>query len=342
VTVIAKLHKLYIWSSSNLKDWTPLSEFGPSNAVGGVWECPNLYPLPLTLNDDNEQTIKWVLALGLNPGGPPGTVGSGTQYFIGDFDGMTFTPDSESVNPGNGTANWLDWGPDLYAAASYNGLPGEERVHLAWMNNWQYGTAIPTNPWRSAMTIPRRLSLGVVGGKISLLQTPHENVQRVMGESAMSHSWNSFSEGSVDLGSLGKAFHVDLSFENHHYSDDSHATEFFIAVRASEDFLQQTLIGYNFTSKEVFVDRRGSGDVKFDTTFGSIYHTPLEAGSDGRVNLQIFVDWSSVEVLGGQGEVSLTSQIFPNGDSTNARLVSMEGRTKHVKVRVRRVDSVWE
>ncbi|KAJ6097857.1 hypothetical protein N7499_002231 [Penicillium canescens] len=338
VTALAKIHKLFIWSSDNLKDWSPLSEFGPKNAVGGVWECPNLFPL--SANDD-ESTTKWVLVLGLNPGGPPGTVGSGTQYFIGDFNGTTFTPDSESVYPGNETANWLDWGPDFYAAASYNGLPADERVQLAWMNNWQYGAAIPTDPWRSAMTIPRRLSLKMVDQKITLLQKPHESLQSVTGHNDVSHSWHSVSEGSVNLGSLGKTFHVSLSFADHD-SDDRHASEFAIAVRASSDFSQQTLVGYNFTSKEVFVDRQKSGDISFDGTFGSIYHTPLSAGPNGRVDLEIFVDWSSVEVLGGQGEVSLTSQIFPDGNSTNARLISTEGSTRDVKVRVDRVASAWE
>ncbi|KAJ5317431.1 hypothetical protein PENANT_c074G01825 [Penicillium antarcticum] len=342
VTALSKIYKLLIWTSTNLKDWSVLSEFGPKNAVGGVWECPNLFPLPLSSNDsDNKQITKWVMVLGLNPGGPPGTIGSGTQYFIGDFDGTTFTPDSGSVYPGNETANWLDWGPDFYAAASFNGLPAGERVNLAWMNNWQYGAAIPTDPWRSAMSIPRRLSLEMVNEKVTLLQRPHENLQSIMGHSDVSHSWNTVSEGSVDLGSLGKAFHVSLSFADHD-SDSSRASEFAIAVRGSFDFEQQTLVGYNFTSKEVFVDRRVSGDVAFDGTFGSIYHTALAADCDGRVDLRIFVDWSSVEVLGGKGEVSLTSQIFPDGDSTHARLVSVEGSTGDVDIRVNGVASVWE
>jgi len=29
----------------NLKDWTHLSDFGPAGALGGVWECPDLFPL---------------------------------------------------------------------------------------------------------------------------------------------------------------------------------------------------------------------------------------------------------------------------------------------------------
>jgi Beta-fructosidases (levanase/invertase) len=79
VTVLSSLHKVAIWTSDNLKEWTLASEFGPYNGVGGVWECPNLFQLPIK---GDPSIKKWVLVLGLNPGGPPGTVGSGTQYFM--------------------------------------------------------------------------------------------------------------------------------------------------------------------------------------------------------------------------------------------------------------------
>lgn len=70
VVSLAQLHKLLIYTSTNLKDWTQVSEFGPINAIGGVWECPSIFPLPL---DGDEANIKWIAQIGLNPGGPPGT-----------------------------------------------------------------------------------------------------------------------------------------------------------------------------------------------------------------------------------------------------------------------------
>ncbi|KAK9859141.1 Glycoside hydrolase [Penicillium brevicompactum] len=337
VTALASVHKLVIWSSENLKEWSFVSEFGPYNAVGGVWECPNLFQLPIKGEPSNK---KWVLVLGLNPGGPPGTVGSGTQYFIGDFDGTTFKADSDSVYPGNATSNWMDWGPDFYAAASYNGLPEGDVVQIAWMNNWQYGNVIPTDPWRSAMSVPRQLSLKRIDGKITLIQQPQEGWKSVSSHNSSKQSWKSVPEGSTTIDSPGKAFKIDLSFADHD-SDDSHASTFAISVRATSDFQQETLVGYNFTSKEVFVDRQHSGNVSFDKTFATLYHTPLKASADRRVNLQVFIDWSSVEVLGGQGEVSLTAQIFPSEDATEARVVSVDGVTKDVKLQIHKMDSAW-
>ncbi|GFF38042.1 levanase [Aspergillus udagawae] len=333
VTTLAALHKLAIYTSDNLKDWKFVSEFGPYNAQGGVWECPGLFKLPL----DGGKSTKWVMTIGLNPGGPPGTVGSGTQYFVGDYDGTTFTPDNDNVFPGNSTANWMDWGPDFYAAAGYNGLPVDAHVHIGWMNNWQYGQNIPTDPWRSAMSIPRHLALETIGDRATLVQQPQEAWSSILSKRpAYSHSYKSVPEGSVNVGTTGETIKIDLGF-----SAASTASEFAIAVRASADSTEQTLVGYDFVNKQVFIDRTKSGDVSFDKTFASVYRGPLAPSDNGEVKLSIFVDRSSVEVFGGRGETTLTAQIFPSKDAIYAQLVSTGGATKRVHLNVYNVASTW-
>ncbi len=44
VSVIANEHKVLIWRSADLKQWTRLSDFGPRNAIGGALGVPG--PLP--------------------------------------------------------------------------------------------------------------------------------------------------------------------------------------------------------------------------------------------------------------------------------------------------------
>ncbi|HEU5429794.1 MAG TPA: GH32 C-terminal domain-containing protein [Actinocrinis sp.] len=88
VVARSDLHEVYFYSSTDLKQWTYLSEFGPAGATGGVWECPDLYPLPV---DGNARDVKWVLVVNINPGSYAG--GSGAQYFVGTFNGTTFTSD---------------------------------------------------------------------------------------------------------------------------------------------------------------------------------------------------------------------------------------------------------
>ena len=495
VLSLAALHKLVIYTSPDLKHWTHVSEFGPVNAADGVWECPSIFPLPL---DGNTNNTKWVAQIGLNPGGPPGTVGSGTQYIVGNFNGKKFTADADSVFPppalpsgstvfasfegtsyadlgwtatgdligtgpvmgtvpgqqnvtgylgkslvntflngdatmgtltskpfvitkryinfligggnalgveginlliGNQTvrqatgsnneklvwqgwdvstytgqtatlqivdlssggwghtnideisfsdilatqqkANWMDYGPDFYAAATYNGLAESDRTDIAWMNNWQYGGVIPTDPWRSAMTIPRGLSLSTINNRSTIVQTPQENWNAL--ERANSNSitsWNTFSNGTQQLSFSGKALDITLAFSDRTPSAGTSPT-FGIILRATADLTQQTRIGYDFVTKQLFVDRTQSGDVSFDPTFASVYRAPLAANKNGKVNMRIFLDWSSVEVFGGDGEVTLTAQIFPSDNGTSAFMFSTDGSTKNVRVTAQAVSSSW-
>ena len=119
-----------IYNSKNLIDWTFLSDFGHNEgAHGGVWECPDLFPLT---TDQGDQ--KWVLIISINPGGPQG--GSATQYFVGDFDGQKFTAAQKE-------SKWLDFGRDNYARVTYNDAPEGKRILMGWMSNWDYAQVTP-------------------------------------------------------------------------------------------------------------------------------------------------------------------------------------------------------
>ena len=93
---------------------------------------------------------KWVLIVGINPGAPQG--GSINEYFVGNFDGTTFTAD-DSVG------RLMDFGKDFYAAQTYNNDPLGRAIVVGWMSNWQYTQVVPTSPWRGIFALPRVLSV---------------------------------------------------------------------------------------------------------------------------------------------------------------------------------------
>jgi sucrose-6-phosphate hydrolase SacC (GH32 family) len=152
------------YQSQDLKQWELLSEFTNKNGTDGVWECPDLFSLAV---DGNPTKIKWVLFVSVNPGGVTG--GSGTQFFIGDWNGKEFVADEI-------TTRWLDYGRDNYAGVTFNDAPDNRRIYLGWMNNWDYAKDIPANSARGSMTIPRELSLVTIDGKITLLQNPVKEI----------------------------------------------------------------------------------------------------------------------------------------------------------------------
>ena len=85
-------HKVRFYGSPDLKTWTLRGEFGPAGATKGVWECPDLFPLPI---EGEPHRTRWVLIV--NVGGGSAAGGSGTQYFIGEFDGQTFKLDLQAM-----------------------------------------------------------------------------------------------------------------------------------------------------------------------------------------------------------------------------------------------------
>ncbi|NYF59604.1 glycoside hydrolase family 32 protein [Micromonospora purpureochromogenes] len=139
--VLATEHKVSFYGSADLRSWRHLSDFGPANAVGGVWEVPDLFELPV---DGDPHHTKWVLVVNLNPGAVAG--GSGAQYFIGDWDGTRFTAENvvtgEPAPPAGRLfadfeGDYAGWtvendpalGPGPFGAGPYPGtVPGQQQV----------------------------------------------------------------------------------------------------------------------------------------------------------------------------------------------------------------------
>ncbi len=189
---LANDHKISFYSSPDLKKWKHLSDFGPAAEVGGVWECPDL----IQFGD------KWALLVSLNPGGYQ--IGSGTQYFIGSWNGRSFIADDLQTR-------WLDYGRDNYAGVTFSNTPNNKKIFIGWMSNWHYAKIAPTDPWRSAMTIPRELSLQ----RDRIIQTPinHPNgfpeVSFSTAEGAIRICENP--ERYVEIGVRNQKLYVDTS-----------------------------------------------------------------------------------------------------------------------------------
>jgi sucrose-6-phosphate hydrolase SacC (GH32 family) len=272
-------HKVVFYGSPDLKRWNRLSEFGPAGATSGQWECPDVFQLPV---DANPSKRRWVLKVGLNPGGLQG--GSGEQYFIGRFDGNRFVND----NPPTVTL-WTDYGKDCYCALTFNNLPASRRpVMLGWMNNWQYADKVPTHPWRGQMTIPRELSLQTFPEGIRLVQKPILKPLREIHTIANDNiSAESFSFTATMDPRGAKVAGWKLFSGNDAYTE----------------------IGYDSVRKEVFVDRTHTGSTDFSEDFPARTAAPFLA-PPGPLTFDVLVDRNSIEVFTASGRIAITNLIF--------------------------------
>ncbi len=303
-------HKIRFYSSTNFKSWSQLSDFGPAGAIGGQWECPELFELPVA---GQPNRTRWVLKVGLNPGARLG--GSGEQYFLGDFDGKQFIND----NPAS-TTLWTDYGKDCYCALTFNGLPSNHApVMIGWMDNWQYAASLPTSPWRGQMTIPRKLSLRNTGEGIRLFQEPVDSLQQLRSEHVEAKSQ------SLDQ--------INREFQRSHIAE-THTFELTtsMSVDAARQigwrFLHQdgsmTAIGYEREKGTIFIDRTHSGLIGFNPAFPSRMEAPLKIA--GVLRLRVLVDRCSVEVFADGGRIAMTSLVFPPTDASGVEAYASGGR----------------
>ena len=309
IMLLAVGQEMQIFSSSNLKDWAFESSFGEGQgAHGGVWECPDLFELPV----DGTNEKKWVLLCNLNPGGPFG--GSATQYFVGTFNGKEFANESPSQT------KWMDWGKDHYAAVTWSDAPDNRRIAIAWMSNWQYANDVPTSQYRSPNSVPRDLSLFTVDGETYLQSAPSPELLKLRDISKKRSFKVNGTRTIKDMiaGNEG-AYEIELTIENQ-YAD-------VIGFRLYNDKGEEVDMQYDMKEKNFSMDRRKSGDVGFNENFPMLTWTAIESGKD-ELKLRLFVDKSSVEAFVDGGRFVMTNQVFPSEPYTHIDFYSKGGAYK--------------
>lgn len=241
-----------------------------------------------------------------------------------------FSLSNTSVATALSRARWLDFGRDDYAFATWNDAPGGKRIGVGWMNNWDYGQAIPTSPWRSAMSVPKELSLGLVDGEAILLQKPVDELASLHAGQPYTQQNLALPPGSTTLPVKGKTLDITVTFQ------PGSAAAYGLKIRTSPS--QQTLVGYDHTTGELYLDRTGSGNVAFAQGFAGIQRAPL-VSADGVVTVRILVDSSSVEVFGPNGQVVLTDQIFPDPASDGISAFANGGTANLASITVTQMGS---
>ena len=174
VVALSDQNKVRFYASPDLQRWGALSDFGPQGAIDGVWECPDLFDLPV---EGQTGRTRWVLDVDVGAGAPAG--GTGGQYFVGEFDGTRFRSDL----PADAPVRWVDHGRDFYASTSFSDLPESDsrRIWMGWLSNWEYAKVEPTPPWRGMQSVPREVRLVPAGDELVLAQQPVREVETLRG-----------------------------------------------------------------------------------------------------------------------------------------------------------------
>jgi levanbiose-producing levanase len=315
VMALAEGEKIGLYASANLKEWRYLSGFERQGL--GILECPELFQLDV---DGDPAKRTWVLAASANGAGEGRS--TGVAYWTGNWDGTRFEPADDKHQ-------WMDDGADFYAAVTWDDprLTEAQRMAsrhtVAWLNNWAYARKLPTEDWHGgADTVVRDIRLKTVSGKPTLVSTPTNALKSLQGDTATVTDRKLTPGGAGGLPAPdGGGYRLDLTLEKAAGDDGSEAKVELLA----ENGVFAT-VGYDFASEAAFVSRDGAA--KETAGLAPDYGVVRRAASaprDGKVELTVYVDHSTVEVFVNGGERTLTSLVYPSGAPTGLKALTKDG-----------------
>lgn len=304
-----------------------LREFIHIETTGLYEEMPDLFNLKVNGNPEKE---KWILSL------------CGYGYFIGDFDGNSFYSESNYLK--------VDYGESWQAALSFNNLPNDRRVWMAWMRD---SNRAPTHPWRGNLSVSRELSLHEINGEIRLCQAPVHELHTLRKELFTVENYQLMPLNNP-LASLKAEIYemmVELTL--------SQLISFGFRFRVGKD--QETVFSYCPKIKGFFLDttRSSAFDLRSKQTSlenefyspddpepfrikGRSYFAPFMINLHKKLKIHILVDTSTIEIFTGQGEVVFTSNIYPSEDSCGIEMFASSDGVYINSCRIYNLRSIWE
>lgn len=289
------LGKGIVYTSSDLLSWEYKGAAAESDGtMGDMWECPDLFPLGgggrhvLLISPMNIAPVK-------------------NLYLSGTFD-------YESCRFEKGYAEQIDYGFDFYAPQTLLDDQGR-RIMIAWMNIW--GATMPeqAHGWMGAMTLPRELTLAADG---TLRSNPVPELAALRGLHTAAADIALESGHFIEIaGVRGDSLELNIVFDTTKSSD---ATSFGLRIRCSEDGSSYTEIRYAASEQMLYMDRNlgGAGD-------GGVSKAPLQPLEDGRIQLRLFIDRSSVELFANGGRMTITNRLYPDPEYAGIRFFAQEG-----------------
>ncbi len=323
ILVLAAYDRVKFYASTNLIDWKFISDFGIKGDKR-LWECPDLFPMKV----EGSKEEKWVLIVSIQKEAP--NEGTATSYFVGEFNGTEFKSEIESQK-------WLDWGTDNYAFVTWNNVPKKDGriLGMGWMSNWQYAQIVPTEKWRSAMTLPRELKLIKSESNYALHSLPVKEFKSLRGKltslGALEISDEKILEGDFSAAQSELDLTIDLK--------NTRANSF--GLKLQNDLGENLVVKFNKSEGKMYIDRTNSRKNKFsEEFFKNIHSAPIDFENE-KLNIRLIIDAASIEIFIDNGALSFTSIFFPTKDFTTMSLFANDGVAKIMEAKIYALDGIW-
>lgn len=145
------------YESQDLRNWKRTGAFTDLDRAA-VHECPELFELPVQGSDSE---TRWILYGGQN------------RYFIGQFDGKTFTKESGPHGSRHGS---------FYAAQTFSDVPDGRRIQIGWVRTAKYQSQFPDQIVNQAFTLAHEMTLHKTPEGLRVFFTPVKETETLRGK----------------------------------------------------------------------------------------------------------------------------------------------------------------
>ncbi|HUR11044.1 MAG TPA: GH32 C-terminal domain-containing protein, partial [Flavitalea sp.] len=209
---------------------------------------------------------------------------------------------------------WIDYGPDNYAGVTWSGT-NDRKIFMGWISNCDYAQTVPTQTWRSAMTVPRDLRIEKIDDKYYVASRPSPELNTI-----------AFKSKVLEL--FGPSV---LHLQDENVNDCS--------VTLTNKPGEKVVIGYDKNSNNYFIDRTTSGNVAFAKGFAA-RHTAPRISNSKLIDLTLVIDNASVELFADDGLTVMTEIFFPTTPFTAIQL-RFKDRYLIKVTELKKVQRVW-
>lgn len=274
------------YQSTDLISWDYQGEIKTTfNKSGYMWECPDYFTL-------DGQGVLILSPQGIQPDGDQYQNVFQSGYLLG-----------EAINFENGVFNHgdfveLDRGFDFYAPQTMED-PSGRRLLVGWLGLPDIDCVTEPSNWAHCLTLPREL---LVKNR-KLIQRPVKELEALRSHRTEAQTMLHHEEKSL-IGFNGIIYELKCQF--------SELTGGKVGVKLRTSAHEETVFYYDLDDKKLVLNREKSGKM-CGKEYGSIRRCTFD---EQELNLQIFVDQSSIEIFVNDGEEVFTTRIFTKEESS--------------------------
>lgn len=316
-----------IFSSLDLKKWKFESSINKElQYTPNTWFKATLLPI----NNGKD----WVMLVDqefVNP-----RDGSSIQYFIGTFDGKSFSA------PISTKSHWLDYGKDNIYNVVCDGLPSNaDPIVIGWKNNIDYTMIGSMKPFRGSFTIPRTLMLDEYSGEKILASQPVTSLSKI-------------ESGNLTLKDLDVNENLDISnrikipltpslvtikFKTSEKTSMTFPAKY--GVQFENDKAEKLIIGYDAFKEWYFIDRTNFLVVNENSQFKGMEVMP-SYNSDSIMVIKMIIDDSSIELFTINGKQIMTVNYLTDSKFNKIKLFAENGMIKVDELTIKSLTCIWK